>query len=273
MSNLTHSVRQYIVHAHMFKNAGTTLDWSLQYSFGERFFAHTDDAVLRDRPRELERVMLESGRISALSSHWLPLPLSPVLANQTALLVLLRHPIIRAQSVYLFERGQQGDHGPSSTAAKQMDFREFVEWRLSPGRGPVIHNFQTRYLSGHFHDECNEERFEQALETLDAALVGIVERYDDSMILFETALCKEFPELDLASRPKNVSATAAQTIGERLQQIKQELGDTFVRLSEANVFDLQLYERGCALLNARLAGIRGLEQRRSEFAQRCEALS
>ncbi len=186
---------------------------------------------------------------------------------------MLRHPIIRAESVYLFERGQQGDHGPSSTAAKQMDFREFVEWRLSPGRGPVIHNFQTRYLSGHFHDECNEERFEQALETLDAALVGIVERYDDSMILFETALCKEFPELDLASKPKNVSATAAQTIGERLQQIKQELGATFVRLSEANVFDLQLYERGCALLNARLEAVQGLEQRRSQFAQRCEALS
>ena len=36
--------RHVLIHAHLFKNAGTTFDFSLQRSFGEQFVDHRDDA-------------------------------------------------------------------------------------------------------------------------------------------------------------------------------------------------------------------------------------
>ena len=185
-----------ILHAHLFKNAGTTLDWSLARSFGEQFLAHTEDDAIRHNPAALAALVQHQATLQALSSHWLPLPLTEGVAAANRLVLLLRHPIIRAQSVYLFERRQTGDHGPSSDAAKRMDFASFVRWRLEPGRGPVINNFQTRYLSGAFGRDCDEQSLRVARATLQEAHAGIVERYNDSMILFESELGDEFPRLD-----------------------------------------------------------------------------
>ena len=42
-----------LLHGHMFKNAGSTLDWSLRQNFGADFLDHRDDEYLRDNPEGL----------------------------------------------------------------------------------------------------------------------------------------------------------------------------------------------------------------------------
>jgi len=39
--------RPVLVHAHMFKNAGSTLDWSLARSFGKGFVDHREDRGMK----------------------------------------------------------------------------------------------------------------------------------------------------------------------------------------------------------------------------------
>ena len=42
-------MRHILLHGHIFKNAGTTFDWSLERSFGEAFLDHREDKVMRER--------------------------------------------------------------------------------------------------------------------------------------------------------------------------------------------------------------------------------
>ena len=40
-------MKQVILHGHIFKNAGTTLDWALKRSFGKAFVDHRRDDQMR----------------------------------------------------------------------------------------------------------------------------------------------------------------------------------------------------------------------------------
>ena len=63
----------------MFKNAGTSFDWSLRRSFGDAFIEHHDDDAMRKGADYLEPFLLDRPHIKALSSHWItfPLPIPP----------------------------------------------------------------------------------------------------------------------------------------------------------------------------------------------------
>ena len=40
--------RKVIIHKHLFKNAGTTFDWSLHKNFGNDFCDHRDDVIKKN---------------------------------------------------------------------------------------------------------------------------------------------------------------------------------------------------------------------------------
>ena len=90
----------------MFKNAGTTFDWSLARYFGEGFTDHRDDDAMREGASYLADWLEQHPQCRALSSHWITPPL-PDWQN-LCLCLFLRDPIERARSVYQFERAQQG---------------------------------------------------------------------------------------------------------------------------------------------------------------------
>ncbi|HDR50798.1 MAG TPA: hypothetical protein ENN90_04130, partial [Mariniphaga anaerophila] len=62
--------RKVIIHKHLFKNAGTTFDWSLHNNFGTDFCDHRDDEPMRKEGQPyLIRYLKEHPNIKALSSH------------------------------------------------------------------------------------------------------------------------------------------------------------------------------------------------------------
>ena len=207
-------------------------------------------------------------QLRALSSHWLPLPLTTELAAQATLLLLLRHPIDRARSVYQFERGQTDAVGPSAAQAKQLSFRDFIAWRLEEGRGPVLRNYQARYLSGDFNARNPEALLPRAKTQLDAACFGIVERYDESMILFEHALRAVHPEIDLVAPPQNVSRQGTSTLEQRLSAIADELGSLYDRLVAENLLDLTLYQYALEGFERRLSAVEDREERLADMQAR-----
>ncbi len=268
-------MRLIIAHGHIFKNAGSTLDWSLRRSFGDGFLDHRDDErMLGDGTRHLAELVAQQGSLQAISSHHMPGTMPELEGCRFAQLYLLRHPVERVRSVYAFERQQQSDSLGARTA-KRKNFADYVVWRMQPGVPRVIRNYQTLYLAGE-HDypgtaEPGAELFARALDQLQSgALVGIVERYDESMVVLEHQLKDSLPALDLAYVRQNV--TPAERTERDPARILAQLGELSDTLISKNSLDLDLYQLAERRLDETIGRIPEFEQRLGEFRARCQLL-
>jgi hypothetical protein len=265
--------RSVLLHAHMFKNAGTTLDWSLKRCFGTKFVDHRDDKAMRNESTYLSHYLQNHPHVSALSSHWLPIP--PIInpATHGEVIMLLRNPLERCRSVFNFERAQESN-SIGNIKARELPFRDYVRWRLQPGTGPVIKNFHTRFCSGDYFGNDNEALFSQAKANLDAIpLVGVVHRYAESMVLFEQGLHDSYPDIDLSWQVQNTSQSISEPLSSRIEAIKLELGDVFHALVEANQYDIALFQYAEDKFERALGKVTDLSGRITSINQRNELLS
>ena len=268
------SRRSVLLHLHLFKNAGSTFDWSLQQGFGSAFCDHRDDAAMRGKPTYLRTFLEENEDLRALSSHWLPLPVPPSELVTAHTVVLLRDPIERMASVYAFERRQQVEHA-GTAHARSMEFGDYVRWRLEPGTGPVIRNYQMRMLSGNHPGPDSDAQLEVARAALRNRLyAGLVHRYDESMCLLEHELGGEFPNLDLAYRRQNVSDPADdRSLRERRRDVEAQLGDLREAALAANARDMALFAAAESAFTQRRQALPKREKKLAAFRERCAALA
>ena len=265
--------RRVLVHAHLFKNAGTTFDWSLRRSFGESFFDHRDDDDMKQGASYLGPWLETHPEYRALSSHWITPPLPQLARQNISLCLFFRDPIERMRSVYRFERAQEGVDTPGSIRAKQMSFAEYIEWQFQPMPGPVVKNFHTRYCSGDYLGEDLDASFERARELVTSLpAFGLVHRYDESVVLMEQGLVPHFPELDLSYVRQNVSGSGNSSMPQRRQVVLDELGELAERALEMNQFDLRLFELAERRFDQLLQQVPELDTRLAELRDRCEAL-
>ncbi len=272
--------RQIIVHGHIFKNAGTSFDWSLKRSFGEGFIDHRDREDKYQRaPAYLAGFLDATPGLKAIASHhlyrWMPLP-----QRKRVNLIpcfLLRHPIERVQSVYNFERRQESDT-PGAVAAKKMNFKDFIAWRMCHLGGGAVMNYQIRYCSGRRKKglAIADELIPETADYLSSvALTGIVDRYDESMVYMEERLREFFPKIDLAYTRQNVGsqAKASASTEEKVDAIYEELGSVARDLEENNKADLALYSLANKSLDSHIAQIPDFEHKLEEFRNRSKKLN
>ncbi|MEH6590797.1 MAG: hypothetical protein V7746_11090 [Halioglobus sp.] len=236
--------RAVLIHGHMYKNAGTTLDWSLQRSFGAGFVDHRDDKAMKEGADYLQRYLHSQPAITALSSHWLTFELPKTGNPDYHLLMLFRDPMQRMQSVYHFERRQREATVPEQEWGKWDSFADYVRLKLRPQAGPVIKNYQTRYCSGDYFGTDLARMFDAAVARIDATLnIGLVDRYAQSMALFEYNLATAYPKLDLSWQVQNRSEEGTGKDGDAIYaQIETELGALWDEALAANQYDLKLLE-------------------------------
>lgn len=236
--------RKVIIHKHLFKNAGTTFDWSLKKNFGDGFFDHRDDKPMRKIGQPyLIQFLKDNPHIKALSSHHVWFRFQPDDEIELIPVYLIRHPIERIRSVYNFER-MQDSYSLGATMAKKMNFKEYVEWRMRDDVPTTIRNFHTRHLSGvKTLAPLKEHHLKWALEEVEACpLIGIVDQYDQSMKLFEKELLKMGVKVDLRYKVQNsYQETKKIDIEDRSLKIIDELGDLADIVMEKNNYDLYLY--------------------------------
>ena len=245
-------MRNIIIHYHIYKNAGVSLDSILRSNFGDACGGiegpHPWDTI--DSARVL-RYAEDNPNLAAISSHQARLP-APVAAAISFFPVLfLRHPIDRVGSVYSFEHRQPaGTQSPGVQVAQQNDLRGYVRWRLSGAEnsGAVIKNFQTVHLSGREKDMrtavANRADLSVALERIDALeFFGIVELFDESLTRMRQYLAKGFGKIDVSSTHENKSGERKASIDDRIHDLENALGrDLYARLLEQNALDLELYD-------------------------------
>jgi len=248
----------------------------LRQNFEDAFLDHRDDKAMRQLgARHVEEVLRLSPELKALSSHHLCMPL-PEMEECTILPVyLLRHPIVRIESVYDFERGQVAST-PGASAAKKLSFASYTQWRMRADVAPTIRNYQTIYLAG-LHNSPQASRgnsladFGRAMKTLrEAPLIGIVERYDESMVVMEDKLQAFFPGIDLSYVRQNVSKKRnSVSFNKRVARILNRLGDSQATVLDSNALDMAIYQLSNSRLDEAVAEIEDFPARLESFQKRC----
>jgi hypothetical protein len=272
-------MRYIILHGHIFKNAGTTFDWSLKKTFGERFLEHREDSLMRsDGRKQLENLVNSRPDICAISSHNMTRNTPEMPGVSFIPVYLLRHPIERVWSVYNFER-RQSVNTPGARAAKSKNFKDYVSWRMEPEVARTIRNYQTVYLAGchGFTGDADVAGrcFSSAIESLQGSLlIGIVEQYDESMVVMEEALKNRYPEIDLSYIVQNASQESKyggrETGEDAIARIFSELGGVQKKLIDANSFDLALYQAAVHRLNAMAGSVEAFSEKLEAFRVRCK---
>ncbi|WP_456384886.1 sulfotransferase family 2 domain-containing protein [Desulfolithobacter sp.] len=270
------SERVVIIHNHLFKNAGTTIDFALCRNFGEGFVDHRDDDNMRKGAAYLGPYLSENPWIRAVSTHHLTLPLPSLDKVLLPQIVMLRDPIERVTSVYNFERKQTEATTPGAMFATQHDLKEYVKWRMNPDVGNTIRNFYiSRCLPPRQFKKrpFTAEEFERACAFLRSVpLLGLVERFNESMVLMEEFLREYIPGIDLSYIPQNVGQKR-KSAGERREFLKQELGEElFQELHEKNREDIALYKLGKSLVQSRIDKVDDLDAKLQDFRNRCARL-
>ncbi|MCU0836439.1 MAG: hypothetical protein MUC77_18710 [Chromatiaceae bacterium] len=287
-----------IAHHHIFKNAGTTIDWILERNFpGQVLHVEGTDPGGRLRPRQVRNAAARYPDHRAVSSHSFPLP-SRGQAWARVHLSVLRDPIDRYASIYRFERSREIDH-PANRAARELGLEAYCQWWLDNpsgiwldwqtrcctpqyGAAAAVRRLQTRLrrrwgappsgLSGRHAsglegwDADLDLAVEAALET---ALVFTVDRFDQGLVLLEALMRDGGTPFDASYVRQNVSRSESEPSEHPDETLSAEVKQ---RLIEANALDYQLLRRVRARLDRRYAELDPQGTHLTEFRQRCERL-
>ena len=253
----SHKPRDILVHMHIFKNAGTSVDVQLARQLGDGLCL-ADPASLEDclQQSDLLDIVRKDTRVRAISSHQMRFPLTGNAEVTFHPFLFLRHPLDRAESIYEFERSpqrQKESNDLMTQKAAELSFPDYVNWSLD-GRWTRAQfgNYQTRVCSlrynGTVFDDWRErptaENLSEALAILaQLPFVGIVDAFTASAARFNEVFFHAFDGLRLCNVMENVSRSTGTTIAERLRALRERLGQaTYERLLVANELDLELYQ-------------------------------
>lgn len=256
--------RHVIVHNHLFKNAGTTVDGILRKNFGSRFVDHRDNKAMRKGSAYLGEFFRNNPHVSALASHHLALPLPQIANTAFYLLTMYRHPLDRVASAYNFERAQVDSGTQGSRFAREHSLREYVLWRMRRDVPPTIRNASIMH-SLPFPHRWDRTITRADLETAKEfvaglPLLGIVECFDESMVLFGETLRPVFPGIDFSYVRRNVRQANGLSPVERIARLREEIGqDAFDLLCECNALDIELYEYAVSTLRRRMSATPGFD--------------
>jgi len=241
--------RNLVLHYHFFKCAGTSVERSLEHSFGDRLARFDRDVpfgkIFAD---DVRAFVLENPSIVALTSHQMKMPLPHIPGVEVLPIVFLRHPLDRILSVYRFDR-RRGPVTPDAVVAGAHDFAGYVRTQLERRR--QVENFHVMHLTDAWDTSTGRAlpigragHLERALAVLESLpCVGVVERYEESSAAFGHDYGHRLEGLHLGGAAENVDPERASSLEGRLADLRSMLGDDLHEtLVAANAEDFVLYE-------------------------------
>ncbi|GGD09555.1 sulfotransferase family 2 domain-containing protein [Aquisalinus flavus] len=235
--------RHVIFHCHLFKNAGTSVDEILKSNFKDEWTnVEFESSNFRSYADLVRSFVLTQAKYRAVSSHtgnWWTGYDDPSITVHP--IIFVRHPILRVQSAYSFERKQDAETA-GAKLAKQTDLAGYIQMRLDTPTDLAFNNFQARRLAFQVSRTVMNLRIdsERALESL--PFVGLVENFDASMERLEEYLKPNFPDFEAFSTRKNVTESSGATMDEKLARMRESIGDDLMkRLEDANGIDMDIY--------------------------------
>lgn len=227
-----------VLHYHLFKNAGTSVDRALRDNYGARWVTAEFPPQKGDNSALVADWIAANPEACAFSTHTALGP-PPAPADVEVLgLIFLRDPLERALSAYRFERGQQADTF-GAQLAKSTDFSGYVRTHLDRPGDRQCHDFHTSRLS--MMRPGPEPELERAIAALEAIdLVGLVEEFDISMGHIAARLDADMGPFSY--RPVHLNPTSPDT--QALEPVRDIL-------EQANQRDRALIAHAKRMLSAR----------------------
>lgn len=225
-------MRTIILHYHLFKNAGTSVDRILQDNFGDRWV--TAEFPGRPGPQgntpQVADWIRNTPDAVAFSSHTAQGPLPQIEGVRIISFLLLRNPVRRIRSAYQFERTQQAETF-GSVLARHTSLEGYVRVRQALPHDRQCRNFQTARLAAFLPGP--EPELARATAALDALTVtGSVERFSAAIAQLAETISSDFPEFQWAATRQNVSERTASADDVMIDAL----------LHETNTDDLSLLE-------------------------------
>jgi len=261
------------LHYHIFKNGGTTIEW-----IAERNFPNKTINIDTDNPKGIlsNDVILEylssHPDVKTISSHQIrfPLPISNI--YEFIPIFFLRHPIDRMFSIYKFNKRRTDSNAPGVVKAKSLSFNDYVKWNLDKKRHKGMKNFQVLFLSDKsINAAVDEKDFDIAMERIRSCpILGVLNRFDESLVLGEEVLEKYFDSIDLSYIKQNISENKVKELDDSLDEIKNSLKPyIFDEILKENQFDLKLYSEANKELDRRIENLDDYNEKMNNFVERC----
>ncbi len=205
--------RTIILHYHLFKNAGTSLDRILRKNFGPKWITAEFSSANRDNGPEVAHWITAHPDAVAFSTHTAMGPVPPIEGVTVLSMMLLRDPVARIRSAYRFERKQEAQTW-GAQLAKTHDLEGYVRARLERHGDRQCRNFQTQRLASLLPGDGPElTRAVQAMQQL--SVVGLVEDFDDVTRRLTETLRPIFPEFLAENVRVNTTTPAPETDTDR----------------------------------------------------------
>lgn len=272
---MTRRMRFVVVHYHIFKNAGTTVERILEREFPgtfARLHGPSSDATLD--AEDLTSFLNDHPNVRAVTSHHLRYP-APVTRSAVVFdCCFLRHPLDRLDSLYSYYRKIDSTDA-LCYGAHRYSPAEFVRQLMD--RSPEqVSNAQVTQIAnrGAFTRPANVTDLERAVQTVrNMALPGLVEIFQESMVAGEHFMRPAFPSIRLSSGPVNVSRQILPGAPEREQRLIRLWGrDLHRELTRLNELDIELTEQTRNEIRRRLSMMPAASDRVAEFGDRCAAM-
>jgi hypothetical protein len=264
-------MRFLLLHYHIFKNAGSTVEYILHRAFGERFVTlHGPQADSLLTASDVLRFLAGNSDVLAISSHHLKYPRPAACDLVVFDLCFLRDPLERLRSMYQYMRRVEAFDELGKMAAT-LDFRGFTRELVST-HPHMINDVQVVLLAmggAYTRPPCRAD-LEVALHVLrEMAIPGVLDVFDETLVAAEYFLRPAFPELQFQYVKQNVAPVAAGTGPD----LREELGDElYAQVAALNRLDDDLVARARDEVLRRYDMVPDREGRRADFNRRCEHL-
>jgi hypothetical protein len=269
---MARGMRFVVVHYHIFKNAGSTVERILEREFPGSFARiHGPSADATLDAHDLELFLNDHPNVKAVTSHHLRYP-APVMRDAVVFdCCFLRHPLDRLDSIYSYYR-QVDSTDPLCRSAHRQSPAEFVRQLLDCSPEQISNAQVTQIASrGAFTRPANEADLERALQIVrNMAWPGVVEMFQESMVAAEYYLRPAFPSIRLGSSPANVSRPILPGAEEREQRLIGLWGRGLHReVTRLNELDIELAKQTGNEIQRRLSMMPAVPERIAEFSERC----
>lgn len=246
-----------LIFLHIPKAAGSTLHPILERHFPKnvRHSIYDDVVTKMDRFRSLP--LAERSRIRLLKGHF-PYGLHDSLVGKTTYITLLRDPVERVVSHYYYVKRTPRHYLYDQVVSGKMSLADYVKSDITI----ELDNDQVRLLAGVYPDvpygSCAREHLDIAKQHVeqDFALVGLSERFDESLVLMCIALGWTW-----LPYYRNLNVTKGRPKHREIDP------DVIAAIRETNHLDIELYDWVTERFN-QLA-----HQHRDELSARLQRLS